>query len=869
VNSATSTVFVVLVTALWPHACLAQEKQITNVVLISTVQHFEKRIERIQYKCQIKNGFIADLKDIKTVNWKESECMSSVILEPRRGRVRVEVGGAAVWGDGSSPHLGYHEGLSFDGETQRELNIQRPGKVAAKSTDHNGDGKITDDFDFWLPKRPGKHVQYWLGMTGIKFFPPYLFAKKLSALFEEIIEQKKRLEITESSNGKWSITIDPDPDFAGIVRLVYDPNHGVVTLIEYEVERGEPKEKLVWEKIQFEFDETKNGFWVPRQINIINFLGGYITRWDFKDVAINEPVSDDVFRLTFPTGTRVFDDIKKTTYQVGMGSGDDEAAVLAYARFHGLPFDETPPSFVSKYKFRLLGIAIFSVATAGVVYFKRRRGGSKMTLVIAFWCSSVSMLMAGEDKSDAKNVVNKRKSESIQESQCGWNVTALVLSCFAKENRWDQMVAAIPSAECGTRFSDIKMWLEANGLACEARKNVSLKLLGTSLPVNTAAIFPIKANNDNHYVVVIHHPQKGKLFLNPPGSPPAPLLDAVDNPFLEPMDGIVLLISQNSKGGQQASALRIASGDHIKLGKISLDSPNSSKADHYSVRITNDSDRPILVSRLTTSCGCVNPEWMGGMLRPKEAREVSFGVSKGAWGDGYQERETAFVMADKSAKTITWSGEGVSERGERGLTIATSTVWISESNALPARKQIDKDVGVKFEDPNIPDPEPRSKAKWLKVSFQRKSRESGLIKIQILPALMPGQDVVEGIVSVSEKSPAHIKVVFNRQSFCRLVPDSMEFSKNEQTRMLEIVPAVSEEKGQPKLQKCELVEVPSGLHAQVTGTDSGKIIVSCRNDRLSLGIHFLRLQVTDQNANRAFLTMLVRVGEKPTDSRSR
>src|SRR5205823_5540578 len=136
-------------------------------------------------------------------------------------------------------------------------------------------------------------------------------------------------------------------------------------------------------------------------------------------------------------------------------------------------------------------------------------------------------------------VVRHGKDAPIHMSQCGLNVAMLALECFGVSYELPQVSAALPPTREGIRFSDVKTVLEAHGLACFARQEVDLRDVQKTLRPNTMAVFAVPGGRSgyNHYLLAIHHPQRGLLVLDPPNRPPVPLADLVEEELLQPVQG--------------------------------------------------------------------------------------------------------------------------------------------------------------------------------------------------------------------------------------------------------------------------------------------------------------------------------------------
>ena len=70
-----------------------------------------------------------------------------------------------------------------------------------------------------------------------------------------------------------------------------------------------------------DFRKLSNGLWVPGKYNWhdpqINYFGSY----EFENIAINEPIADNLLDFEFPVGTIVHDQRIGSTYQVGKTTG--------------------------------------------------------------------------------------------------------------------------------------------------------------------------------------------------------------------------------------------------------------------------------------------------------------------------------------------------------------------------------------------------------------------------------------------------------------------------------------------------------------------------------------------------------------------
>ena len=222
-------------------------------------------------------------------------------------------------------------------------------------------------------------------------------------------------------------------------------------------------------------------------------------------------------------------------------------------------------------------------------------------------------------------------------------MTFFALEHFSVDYELDPVVRALPAGANGIRLSAIRDVLQGCGLSTHARKDVALGDISKLVNQGCLAILPIRLSNPKtgewgHYVVA-GWAENGKEFRG---------IDVlgVSGPFdsflnSEMFDGFgrtVLLVGPPADDSPRP--LRVAPNT-VDFGKVRIDGPQSLIEPRLPVVLKNEGERPILLSRAESACGCVRCDYPGGLIDPGQSTEVQVVLMPEIVQVGPQRREVA------------------------------------------------------------------------------------------------------------------------------------------------------------------------------------------------------------------------------------
>ncbi len=258
-----------------------------------------------------------------------------VAIEPLTGRHRVEFEKVGQWYDGASPYIGSDVRFSYDGVEARHAKRVHHGQALPGDEDPPGSGRVKS--------QPDDFISIFGIETGLAFLPPYIITTTSVQDTMAVLKSKvgNGLSITTSStdNSEWEIGF---PDGEHDIRIRYSVSKGEV-FIEQTFANGEPRQ--VWRRIVSEWSRHEgDDVWVPENTYMVNCLAKPPTmaRVKFSDFKINSKVDDDTFRIAFPTGMLIDDEIKKKSYLAGQSPVDDRQSAERFRERHSHPAASDP-----------------------------------------------------------------------------------------------------------------------------------------------------------------------------------------------------------------------------------------------------------------------------------------------------------------------------------------------------------------------------------------------------------------------------------------------------------------------------------------------------------------------------------------------
>jgi hypothetical protein len=647
---------------------------------IPVVESFERRLVTVQYEIEsVRFRYTPPFDRGKIVHAPDGPgCFyrNSVVLDLPTGRYRCNAQLATQWADGLAPYATGHSQYSFDGQTQRQYFVTRPGVDLPRfdAPDLPKNGRIDRE------NRDGPFNTFAVSW-GVGYFPPFVTSPlKLSEILSQPATGKTATTVTSTGPNQWRVRAAHPSEQNTVLTIDYDTRQGAVTSSELAFEDS----GTVYSRAFYDLTEIKTGVWVPRTVDMISIGGSPNgTRRIYRNIKINDPIVDDtVFRIKFPPGTRVEDRIEQKFYKVGSGAESEQTEIREFGEKYKQRLAEwagqSPPRPWWPW---LSGGAVLLIALLIVVALVRRRTRRLAASLLAVVAPLSGLARAAELNADGDWVVSHAPGEEMRISQCGLNVTLFTLEYFQNASyNLKHTVRHLPPTEDGIRLSDIRDVLAGHGFDVAARQKVTPDGLRRALRPDTLAIFPVTITDRlNHYFVLVRDPNRGLLWVDPPRAA-EPLDGEWLANHLPDFDGLVLFV----RPGAAPLADRVAcTPDRLDLGRIVLSDPASSVPLVKELTLTNPTAAPVMVTGVQTSCGCMRCSWPGGLLTAGETRTVPVTIIPNSWGVGPVERVVTFLLGDGSQRTVSWFGEGLA--AERAQQLAASpNVLRVDADALAA-----------------------------------------------------------------------------------------------------------------------------------------------------------------------------------------
>jgi hypothetical protein len=355
---------------------------------ISIIKIKEANVRSFEWKCNVERH---------SLEKKEKDLGHSHVYLDKQGRFRVDSTFVSPWIDGVTPFLYNQQRITFDGkilrseEAEMHLHSETEDVQKIEKSSLSFFGEISQGYNVtntginWrgAPVGAGYFFPFtgaWDGVDGLRYFPPLCF----SDVLQELVKQKKVVQITENDAGVWDITypfyLVPENNIQIYCKVQYNPGNGDVGTIN-AVWRGtedDLKDKDLPPFISFEYQVISN-FFVPQKVNILVDVDkdGKPSKYDvytFTDVKVNEVLSPLDFLIDWQRGTNVYDYVTEQFYVVTGDPIDEAESVKAFKRIHGLVPDPTISNNSPFWLLRmaLLLLAILLVAYCIYRYFRRR-----------------------------------------------------------------------------------------------------------------------------------------------------------------------------------------------------------------------------------------------------------------------------------------------------------------------------------------------------------------------------------------------------------------------------------------------------------------------------------------------------------------
>ncbi|GEM_PF-3992862 len=793
------------------------------------IEALQNRIRVAQWTAEGIDGRIRDFNDLDSIENPQRDgnhyAKWKVTFEPQSGRYRVDYEYVSGWSGGSAPHIAGVMSYSMDGLTERKYHRSLPGMKVPSPKEGYQDAQV-------VHPRANAFINDRGFQTGMGYFPPYFANRRLSEFLRERVKQKKPLTIEEDERGQWQIeTTPPEAIFeaASRFRINYDPGRGIVLDAEWIGKPDAPNLDAagkVWQREVLKWTKADGNLWVPQAFYRVNLLDRGASRINYRDMRVNPKLDDLVFRVNFPPGTKVMDEVAKKIYQVGTGVVDEQAAIKEFMEWEKLR-DSQASAGRGYLLWTILGGGLVLIVAVFVFFRRKRKAAIKVVaLLLVAWLASKAT--AYDLDADGNWTVSHGKGETVRISQCGLNVAVFALEYFHVDYRVKPVAAGLPPTEEGIRFSDIKAMIEGHGLDVVAREKVTLQEMKRALRPGTLAIFPVRVNSrENHYLIALHHASRGRLLIDPPVKVHA-LDERLQETHLSELGGVVLFVRRPAAAkGQQSSRIEITPA-FTDLGKFSDVDPIRSKYLDKQVKITNTSDKAVLVTDVLTGCGCLRSGWEGGILPPGETREVKAKILLGGWGPGRTERSLTMLLGDGSEARIRFLAEILPSDRPKLVQAFPDVVRIELTKEV---SDVKRTIYVKGDKAKLKKLVVSSHPAWLRTELHPRDDEEMRLVVFLAAKELPVEASVTGevcLVSDPSEPSINVHVVVNRPERYRPEPAVIRFTEGSNEEQAVLLTAIQSTVPPPA--GLTVLSAPKGLKILRSDRANGAIEL-----RLSLG----------------------------------
>lgn len=668
---------------------------------LATIEANEQRLHAASWVSNLTYRQLADPHNPNSVLPEDvpTYCRERAVVEFRTGRYRIEVESVSPWSHGldqtgASCYLHVSDGLSakhafwFLPGTK----LPKTNKPAIKAVVNRDPGTLVPAATDSIPP------------PNISFPSWNLLGKPLSELINERQQANQLLEIQRKEANVWLIRIAEDltsPDV--ILSIHYDlAKGGLMTHVAWSSVKAPER---AWQELRVEPIQLRSGFWVAKTTERINFLNSSLWRTEYSDIVINPPLSNDLFAYEFPKGTRVVDHIRGMVYTSGRSVADVNEAMERYVQHQELMIKGGEDPSVRN-RWRYLRYALYAIlgllgiwAARWIVRHRHKQVFSLFSVLAVLQCGCGRSESEAIPQQACRILPEEEDEPGFSTTPCGLHAAFVTLKTFAIPYSPRDVALALPPTRDGISLNDLQACLQAYGLRAELRAAVTRDQLINDIPEDTVAIFPVAMTGraDLHYLLAMHHAVHGRIVMDPPQRP-LPLERLKHHRDWSLVHGVVLFVQRDPGAASQPPQVDCLDIHPTKweLGRFSNNLVNSGDPDVFPLTIKNKSDRPVIVSRLESSCGLCLRGFPGGLIRPGEQIEAQLHVIRLSWGDGRQTRSVGLRMADGSSARLEVSGEAFQTPSNAPvpLFVADREIRFDLDEVAPNARQLAREVRV-------------------------------------------------------------------------------------------------------------------------------------------------------------------------------
>jgi len=157
--------------------------------------------------------------------------------------------------------------------------------------------------------KPGRLLENAVGVTTVKDAMWDFFRWPL----EQADMEASSVVFDEKSNQYIATYKMGSPEKGPYIKLHVDPSKGFIP-IKKQLLKHDGSVFISFENS--DFNQTKEGLWIPLKFTLVDLINNLTIHYVVQEVMVNEPIADELFELSFPSGTIVKDDIAGLKYVV-------------------------------------------------------------------------------------------------------------------------------------------------------------------------------------------------------------------------------------------------------------------------------------------------------------------------------------------------------------------------------------------------------------------------------------------------------------------------------------------------------------------------------------------------------------------------
>lgn len=134
-----------------------------------------------------------------------------------------------------------------------------------------------------------------------------------------------------------------------------------------------------------------------------------------------------------------------------------------------------------------------------------------------------------------------------------------------------------------------------------------------------------------------------------------------------------------------------ASAQTITFDKTTIEYGNVAKGSdgHRFFKVTNTGDKPLIISKVTASCGCTTPEWSQDPILPGKSAQIKVGYNTQINGDFVKNIEVFSNDPENSRSVVYIKGKvdgGAAQAAEVAAPALSPAPAAVKAEALPAKQ---------------------------------------------------------------------------------------------------------------------------------------------------------------------------------------